>query len=123
MVCRSSNPGAEDLQHLDAGGQPLFLQVADLASRVNGNHNVGLVVGATAPEAIAEVRKASKLPFLIPGIGTQGGDLRGAVRAAWNGDPASCLLSASRSVMFDRNPGRAAHALRTEINNVLVTLP
>ncbi len=122
VVCRSSNPGADDLQHLDAGGQPLFLHVAELASRVNRHDNVGLVVGATAPDAIADVRKASNLPFLIPGIGAQGGDLRGAVRAAWNGDPASCLLSASRSVLFDRNPGRVALALRTEINNVLVTL-
>ncbi len=123
VVCRSSNPGAEDLQHLEAGGEPVFLHVAELAARVNGHGNVGLVWGATALYAIAEVREVSSLPFLIPGIGAQGGDLRGAVRAAWNGDPASCLLSASRSVMFDRNPGRAALALRTEINNVLVTLP
>src|SRR5713101_6304366 len=52
VVCRSSNPGAEDLQHLDAGGQPLFLRVADMAERVNSHGNVGLVVGATAPSAV-----------------------------------------------------------------------
>ena len=122
VVCRTSNPGADDLQHLNAGGRPLFLQVADLAERLNRHGNVGLVVGATAPDAVADVRRASKLPFLLPGIGAQGGDLRGAVRAAWNGDPASALLSASRSVLFDKNPGRVAEKLRSEINAVLAAL-
>ena len=122
VVCRSSNPGAEDLQHLDARGEPIFLHVAGLAEKLNRHGNIGLVVGATAPEAIAEVRRASKLPFLIPGIGAQGGDLSGAVKAAWNGDRASALLSASRSIMFDRNPGRAAETLRTQINSVISTL-
>src|SRR5581483_260546 len=69
VVCRSSNPGAEDLQHLESGGRPIFLHVAELAGRMNDHDNVGLVVGATAPEAVADVRKHSKLPFLIPGVG------------------------------------------------------
>ena len=123
VVCRTSNPGAEDLQHLDAGGRPLFVRVAELAEKLNEHGNVGLVVGATAPSAVAEVRRGSKLPFLLPGIGAQGGDISGAVKAAWNGDPASCLLSASRSVLFDRNPGRAASGLQSQINAVVSTLP
>jgi orotidine 5'-phosphate decarboxylase subfamily 2 len=122
VVCRSSNPGAEDLQYLEAGGRPLFLHVAELAEKLNEHGNVGLVVGATAPDAVAEVRKHSKLPFLIPGAGVQGGDVAGSVKAAWNGDPASCLIAASRSVMFDPNPYRAAQVLQTDINRVLVTL-
>ncbi len=122
VVCRSSNPGAEDLQHLDARGRPLFLHVAELAERQNEHGNVGLVVGATAPDAIADVRKHSALPFLVPGVGAQGGDLAGSVRAAWNGDPASCLIASSRSVMFDPNPFRAAQALQTQINNVINTV-
>ncbi len=89
IVCRSSNPGAADLQHLESGGRPLYIHVAELAESLNVNSNVGLVVGATAPSEIAEVRKVSSLPFLIPGIGAQGGDLVGSVKAAWNGDPAS----------------------------------
>jgi orotidine 5'-phosphate decarboxylase subfamily 2 len=119
VVCRSSNPGAEDLQHLTADGAPLFLRVADMAERANGHANVGLVVGATAPSAVADVRKASKLPFLIPGVGTQGGDVSASVRAAWNGDPASCLISVSRAILFDRNPSRAAAGIRAEINAVI----
>jgi len=118
IVCRSSNPGAEDLQHLDAEGRPLYMRVAELADRVNAHGNVGLVVGATAPREIAEVRAASPLPFLIPGIGAQGGDLEGSVRAAWNGDTASCLISASRSVLFAGKPSQEAARLKDEINAV-----
>ena len=119
VVCRSSNPGAEDLQHLDADGAPLFLRVADMAERVNSHGNVGLVVGATAPSAVADVRKASKLPFLVPGVGAQGGDVEASVRAAWNGDPASCLISVSRAILFDRNPSRAAAGIQADINAVV----
>jgi orotidine 5'-phosphate decarboxylase subfamily 2 len=122
IVCRSSNPGAADLQHLDAGGMPLYKRVAELAERLNVHSNVGLVVGATAPKEIAEVRRSSQLPFLIPGIGAQGGDLEGSVRAAWNGDPASCLVSASRSVLFADKPARAAEKAKDEINAVVGAL-
>ncbi|HZQ50299.1 MAG TPA: orotidine-5'-phosphate decarboxylase [Candidatus Dormibacteraeota bacterium] len=123
VVCRSSNPGAEDLQHLEPDRKPLFMHVAELAEKMNEHGNVGLVVGATAPDAIAEVRRHSKLPFLIPGAGVQGGDVAGSVKAAWNGDPASCLIASSRSVMFAASPYRAAQALQSDINNVLKTLP
>jgi orotidine-5'-phosphate decarboxylase len=116
VVCRSSNPGAADLQHLEAGGKKVYLHVAALAERLNKAGNVGLVVGATAPAEIAELRRATQLPFLIPGVGAQGGDLEGAVRGAWNGDRASCLISSSRSVLYAESPGRAAAALKTEIN-------
>ncbi|HSS94745.1 MAG TPA: orotidine-5'-phosphate decarboxylase [Candidatus Dormibacteraeota bacterium] len=122
IVCRSSNPGAADLQHMNADGRPLYMQVAALAERVNSHGNVGLVVGATAPEQVAEVRRRSTLPFLIPGIGAQGGDLEGSVRAAWNGDPASSLVSASRSVLFADKPSREAAKLRDTINSVVGAL-
>ncbi len=122
VVCRSSNPGATDLQHLDAGGRPVYAHVAELAERLNTHRNIGLVVGATAPNEIADVRRASQLPFLIPGIGAQGGDLEGSVRAAWNGDPASCLVSASRSVLFAERPSREAAKLKDQINAVVGAL-
>ena len=122
VVCRSSNPGARDLQHLDASGRPLYIHVAELAEHLNAHHNIGLVVGATAPAEIAEVRRSSALPFLIPGIGAQGGELEGSVRAAWNGDPASCLVSASRSVLFAEKPSREAAMLKGEINAVVGAL-
>jgi orotidine-5'-phosphate decarboxylase len=119
VVCRSSNPGAEDLQHLESGREPLFLHVAAMAQRANEHDNVGLVVGATAPAAIADVRRVSQLPFLVPGVGAQGGDIGASVRAAYNGDPASCLISSSRAILFDRSPARAAAAIQSEINSVV----
>ncbi len=122
LVCRSSNPGAADLQHLDATGKPLYMHVAELAGRLNTRGNVGLVVGATAPAQIGEVRQSSQLPFLIPGIGAQEGDLVGSVRAAWNGDPASCLVSASRRVLFADKPSREAAKLKDDINAVVGAL-
>jgi len=122
VVCRSSNPGARDFQHLDAGGRPLYLQVARMADRLNQAGNVGLVVGATAPEEVAKVRAESALPFLVPGVGVQGGDLERSVRAAWNGDEASCLIAVGRSVLYADDPAREAAALKAAINSVLATV-
>ncbi len=119
IVCRSSNPGAADLQHLKSQHEALYLHVAGLAQRLNSNGNVGLVVGATAPDQIGDVRRMSQLPFLIPGVGAQGGDLEGSVKAAWNGDPASCLISVSRSVLFADRPSEVAAKLKAEINAVV----
>jgi orotidine-5'-phosphate decarboxylase len=122
VVCRTSNPGATSLQHLEAKGKPLYLHVASLAESLNQHGNVGLVVGATAPEQVAELRRITDLPFLIPGVGAQGGDLEGSVRAAWSGDPASCLVASSRSVLYAESPARAAQAIRAEINAVVGAL-
>jgi orotidine 5'-phosphate decarboxylase subfamily 2 len=122
VLCRTSNPGATDLQHLASSERPLFLLVAAMAERVNANSNVGLVVGATAPAELAEVRAATNLPFLVPGVGAQGGDVARAVRAAWTGDEASCLIGASRSVLYADDPGREAARLQAEINSVLAAV-
>lgn len=116
ILCRTSNPGARDLQYLDAAGKSLYRHVLELAERLNESGNVGLVVGATAPDAVTDVRAISALPFLLPGAGAQGGDVQAAVRAAWNGDPASCLVAASRSVLYAESPARAAAALKADVN-------
>jgi orotidine-5'-phosphate decarboxylase len=116
VLCRTSNPGASDLQHLESAGKPLYAHAALLAERLNEHGNVGLVVGATAPAQVAEVRSMSALPFLLPGVGAQGGDVDAAVRAAFNGDPASCLVASSRSVIFSASPGREAMALKAQVN-------
>jgi len=116
VLCRTSNPGARDVQHLESGGKPVFEHVAVLAEGLNGAGNVGLVVGATAPAEVAAIRRITALPFLLPGVGAQGGDVESAVRAAWNGDPASCLVAASRSVIYASKPAREAEALKAQIN-------
>ena len=83
VVCHTSNPGRADLQHLRIGQEPLFMAVADLTARADKEGNMGVVIGATAPNEAAMVRAAfPKLPFLLPGIGRQGGDIEAAVRAS-----------------------------------------
>ncbi|SMO63658.1 orotidine-5'-phosphate decarboxylase [Halorubrum cibi] len=81
VLCRTSNPGGSDLQDLELGsGEPLYERVAALADVWNANGNVGLVVGATTPDELAEVRAiVPEIPFLVPGVGAQGGDAEAAV--------------------------------------------
>lgn len=122
VLCRTSNRGAADLQQLEACGRPVYAHAASLAAAVNQAGNVGLVVGATAPEEVARVRTESALPFLLPGVGAQGGDLERSVRAAWTGDETSCLVAVGRSILYAEDPGREAASVRGAINSVLATV-
>lgn len=109
VVCHTSNAGRADLQHLPCGEQPLFMAVAELARRCNDNGNVGVVMGATAPREVALVRKRfPDQPFLLPGIGRQGGDVEATVRAAFTGDPASCLVAVAGAIMYAGDTRAAA---------------
>jgi orotidine 5'-phosphate decarboxylase subfamily 2 len=113
VVCHTSNPGRADLQHLRSGQEPLYMAVAGLADRSDGHGNIGVVMGATAPNEAAAVRAAfPKLPFLLPGIGRQGGDVEAAVRAAFTGDPASCLVAVVAAIMYADDPRSTAIAWR-----------
>jgi orotidine-5'-phosphate decarboxylase len=82
VLCRTSNPGGADLQDLDlATGEPVHERVAALADLWAGTGDVGLVVGATAPDELERLREVvPDLPFLVPGVGAQGGDAEAAVR-------------------------------------------
>jgi orotidine 5'-phosphate decarboxylase subfamily 2 len=117
ILCHTSNPGAGDFQHLDVGGHPLYIEVARRASEWNENNNVGLVVGATYPEELERVRDAApRLPFLVPGIGAQGGDLEASVRAGRNADGRGLLISSSRGIIYAGDPGEASARLNDAIN-------
>lgn len=97
LLCHTSNPGAVEWQGLEVDGEPLFLRVARWAPTVSKHANVGLVAGATKPEALKRIREAApSLPLLIPGVGAQQGDLAAAVRAAFGGP---YLINASRSIL------------------------
>jgi orotidine 5'-phosphate decarboxylase subfamily 2 len=116
IVCHTSNPGRADLQHLECGEQRLFMEVAALAMRCDRNGNTGVVMGATAPHEVAVVRERfPKQPFLLPGIGRQGGDVEATVRAAFNGDPASCLIAVAGAVLYADDPRAAAVSWRDRI--------
>ena len=105
-LCRTSNPGGADLQELElASGEPLYERVAALADVWNANDNVGLVVGATAPEELETVREiVPEIPFLVPGVGAQGGDAEAAVEhglASRSDLPVDVgLVNSSRGIIF-----------------------
>jgi len=117
VLCHTSNAGAADFQHLDVGGRPLYLEVARRARAWNGNGNVGLVVGATFPDALAAVRaEAPELPLLVPGIGAQGGDLEASVRAGRDANERGMVINSARGILSAGDPGTAALRLRDAIN-------
>ncbi|HVE91307.1 MAG TPA: orotidine-5'-phosphate decarboxylase [Actinomycetota bacterium] len=116
VVAHTSNPGRTDLQHRQADGQPLFMAVADLAVRCDKSSTAGVVMGATAPKEAAMVRERFPgLPFLMPGIGRQSGDVEAAVRSSFTGDPASCLIVVAGAIMYADDPRTAAVRWRDSI--------
>jgi orotidine-5'-phosphate decarboxylase len=102
VLCRTSNSGAKDFQDLSFDGLPLYRHVAaHAATHWNQNGNLMLVVGATVPREMAELRAAHPhVPFLVPGIGAQGGDLKATLAAGLDADGSGLLISASRSIIY-----------------------
>ncbi|HIA95046.1 MAG TPA: orotidine-5'-phosphate decarboxylase [Candidatus Marinimicrobia bacterium] len=99
ILCRTSNTSASDFQNGKMGGFSLYEKVASWANGLNENDNVGLVVGATAPEELTRVRElAPDLSLLIPGIGAQGGDLAHSVRVG--NQTGVGLINVSRGINF-----------------------
>ena len=130
--CRGSNRGAADIQDLAVSGvgnleQPLYLRLARRSQQRAAQGNLGLVVGATAPQQLADVRRiCPDLPILIPGIGAQGGDLADSVRCGVNAGGRLAVINASRSVIYASSGADYATAarntasrLRDEINSTL----
>ena len=128
LLCRTSNPGGDDLQNqrlADQPGQPrLYEHVARLVQGPwNTNGQLGLVVGATYPAEIERVRAlAPTVPLLIPGVGAQGGDARATVRAGWWPDgpivvnSSRAILYASSGADFAQAARAAAQATRDQLN-------
>ena len=107
VVCKTSNPGSADLQNLGwtrtSGRQPLYLTVADrvAAWAERWPATLGLVVGATYPAELAEVRRrCPDAPILLPGIGAQAGDLEASLRAGLDSRGLGLIVSSSRSVIY-----------------------
>jgi orotidine-5'-phosphate decarboxylase len=117
VLCKTSNPGSGDLQDLSlASGESVSLRIA---ARIRewgaARGNVGAVVGATYPTEMAAIRATiPDAPILVPGIGAQGGDVEGAVRAGIDQHGAGILVSASRSVLYASSGADFADAARAE---------
>ena len=125
VLCRTSNPGARDLQDLEVGGRKLYHTVADLAARRwNSRGNCLLVVGATYPRELAEIREiVGNMPFLVPGVGAQGGDVAQAVQCGQTSAGTGLIISSSRSILYAASGSdfasaarKATLALRDQIN-------
>ncbi len=118
ILCRTSNPGDDELQDLLIDGRPLWQLVAERVRDVwNRNDNCLLVVGATRPEELRQVRAlAGEMTLLVPGLGAQGGSVAEAVTAGINRAGKGLILNASRSIIFAADPADEARMLRDEIN-------
>lgn len=118
VLCRTSNPGAGELQDLPVDGRTLWETIAIRVSREwNNNGNCMLVVGATYPEELRRVRGlVGDMTLLVPGVGAQGGDLQAAVEAGLNSAGQGLIINASRGVILADEPAAAARALRDDIN-------
>ena len=105
VLCKTSNPGSNEFQNLVLeNGRTLFQQVAQNASKDwNKNKNVLLVVGATYPQELAEIRKiVGEMPLLIPGIGAQGGDVKATLNSGLNNNhkKSGLIISSSRGIIY-----------------------
>jgi orotidine-5'-phosphate decarboxylase len=124
ILCRTSNPGAGDLQDLMVDGRPLYQRVAEIVARDwNGHGNCGLVVGATWPEQLREVRAiVGDMPILVPGVGAQGGDVEAVVRNATSADGTGLLVSSSRAILYassDTDYAEAAAAAARDLRDAI----
>ena len=135
VLCRSSNPGAVDLQDLVVSpgadsARPLYQQMALQVGEWDRHGNAGLVLGATYPEQIKEVRAlCPDMPFLIPGIGPQEGALEEAVRNGVTAQGRRILVNSSRGITyasrgedFAEAARKATADLRDAINDVLASV-
>jgi uridine monophosphate synthetase len=120
LLCKTSNPSADDLQSLNIEGiEPLYLRLARMASGWNTADNLGLVVGATDPIALAQVRRVvPDMWFLTPGVGAQGGDLEAVCRAGLRQDGLGMVIPVSRGIAQAEAPRAEAIRLKERVNSV-----
>ncbi len=118
ILCRTSNPGAAEIQDMQMDGAPLWQHIAVNVTREwNANGNCMLVLGATRPSELAQARKLTpEMTFLVPGIGAQGGDLSATLAAGLDSAGRGLIINSSRGIIFNQDPAGAAASLRAAIN-------
>jgi orotidine-5'-phosphate decarboxylase len=125
ILCRTSNSGARDIQDLQVGSRRVYHVIAEfIAQRWNTRGNCMMVVGATYPRELAEIRTiAGDIPFLVPGVGAQGGDVAQAVQSGRTRDGTGLVISSSRAILYASSgtdfaaaARKATSTLRDQIN-------
>lgn len=131
ILCRTSNAGAMDFQSLsckvDGSDMQLFEVVAEKVNEWNTRGNLGLVVGATYPDELKLIRQRyPDMPLLIPGVGTQGGELSSVVKYGADSRRQRTIINSSRQILYASKERdfadaarRAAQDLRDRINDIL----
>jgi orotidine-5'-phosphate decarboxylase len=115
VLSLTSNPGSADFQRLPSGDATVYRSVVLAAKKWNKKKNVGLVVGATHPDELREIRElAPTMPFLIPGIGKQGGDLEASVKHGCDKSGLSAIINSGRSILYASKERDFASAARNE---------
>ncbi len=124
VLCRTSNPGAAEFQDLEISlnskSTPLYEYLAQqVKNHWNQHNNCALVVGATYPEELAKIRKiVNDMPLLIPGVGSQGGDIQKTVRAGQDNQGSGMIINSSRSIIFASSDKDFAQAARSKTNQL-----
>jgi orotidine-5'-phosphate decarboxylase len=116
ILCLTSNPGSKDFQQLKVDGVPLYRVVAEKVNFWNKDQNCGLVVGATHPDQLREIRGvAGDMPLLVPGVGAQGGSLEESAVLATDNFRKPAVINVSRSVLYASTEKDFAQRARAEV--------
>ncbi len=123
ILCLTSNPGSRDFQFLHVLNKPVYMYVAEKVNYWNKEGNFGLVVGATHPEQLRDIREAAgDVPILIPGVGAQGGNLEAAARMGTSDFKKTALINVSRSVLYASQGSDFAAAALAEVEKLNATI-
>ena len=118
VLCRTANPSAADFQDLKVDGELLYIKVVRKVVDWDKKYrNLLMVVGATLPNEMKNIREiVPEMTFLVPGVGSQSGDLQNTLKNGLREDGKGLIISASRSIIYAQNPKLAAQKLKDEIN-------
>lgn len=121
LMVRTSNPGAGEFQDLVINGNHLYQYIAQsIIEKWNKNSNCMLIVGATFPEEARYLREIAgeSMPFLMPGLGAQGGEVSAAVKAGLNSEGTGLIINSSRAILFASHEQDFAAAARAQAQSV-----
>ncbi len=125
VLCYTSNPSAKEIQEFGSADTLLFEHIVEQSQRWGSEAQIGYVVGATQPHALARVRSLlgnSAHWILAPGVGAQGGNLQETLAAGLDSNGSGLIVPVSRAVIYADNPRQAALTLRDEINQARQTI-